>query len=598
MDAKLILAKIPLALRQLNRWVLWKTVARDGKPTKIPYSVGGSPAKANDPDTWASFDDIVKKLDGFDGPGFEFLSTDGLCGVDLDGCRNPESGQISDWARDVIVQLDSYSEVSPSLTGVKIFVFGRWGHEGHKRPVDVERICDKEPAIEIYDSGRYFAVTGMRLAGQSEPQPRQLQIDALYIRFWPTPVSAPQEFYSEHSVADRAQKYLARMPASISGQGGHNAAFRAACVLILGFGLPESVCLSLMQEWNKNCQPPWSEHELKHKLQDAEKQPGDRNFLRNVQIQRFDTVRVPNYRLSAPTRKTRETTLQEAAEKYLSQISEGGEKLISTGIGELDYAIGGGFGLHEMILMCGRPGHGKSVVGLQCIHYWTGEGIPCAIISEEMSAIALGKRSVQYSSGVPLEHWETSYQKVCKDVLEHFSTRSECHIVEGCSTAIVACERLRSLSEKGVRCAVIDYAQLLGGTGKNRYEQLTESSLLIRQLANELDISLLVLCQLNREIEKRRKFAPLMSDIKETGQYEQDADVVLFGCWPHRLDIKNNPNVYQFFVMKNRHRATNQFAVECEFSPSRQKISEKKPPPIQDHPNYRSEFAQFESNPF
>jgi replicative DNA helicase len=91
-------------------------------------------------------------------------------------------------------------------------------------------------------------------------------------------------------------------------------------------------------------------------------------------------------------------------------------------------------------------------------------------------------------------------------------------------------------------------------------------------LASRLQIIVVVLAQLNREIEKRKTFTPIMSDIKETGQLEQDADVIVFGVWPHRINSENDPSKYQFFVAKNRNRAINQSAIECVFEPSRQKL--------------------------
>ncbi len=80
-------------------------------------------------------------------------------------------------------------------------------------------------------------------------------------------------------VADRARKYLAKVPPAVSGQGGHDQTFSAACVLIQGFALYRGPVLELLREWNQSCQPPWSDTDLEHKIKDALEQPGKRGYL-------------------------------------------------------------------------------------------------------------------------------------------------------------------------------------------------------------------------------------------------------------------------------------------------------------------------------
>jgi hypothetical protein len=67
----------------------------------------------------------------------------------------------------------------------------------------------------------------------------------------------------------RARRYLAKIPGAVQGSGGHNATFRAACVLVGRFGLDAEQALLLLSEWNRTCQPPWADWELRHKVIDA-----------------------------------------------------------------------------------------------------------------------------------------------------------------------------------------------------------------------------------------------------------------------------------------------------------------------------------------
>lgn len=93
------------------------------------------------------------------------------------------------------------------------------------------------------------------------------------------PSSNSQRLSAPGSVVARARRYLLRLPPAVSGQGGHNVTFRAACALVLGFGLDRDEALMVLAEWNKTCQPPWSDNELQHKVCDALKQPGWRGYL-------------------------------------------------------------------------------------------------------------------------------------------------------------------------------------------------------------------------------------------------------------------------------------------------------------------------------
>ena len=569
--------RIPAELQDRPQWVLWRIVTRDGQETKLPYQVGGDMAKSNDPTTWTTCSKVFAAARGYNGIGFVFAADDPYCGIDLDGCRDPQTGTVAEWAREIILAMGSYAEVSPSGIGVKIWIRGKWKGQGHKQPVDAPKTSDKTPAIEIYDSLRYFAVTGRQLQGMGEIIERQEQLDALQEKFWKATAAAqsvpPVDFRSDAAVVDRARKYVAKMPVSVSGSGGHNAAFHVACTLCLGFGLSDGDALALMQEWNAGCQPPWSERDLRHKVEQALKQPGDRGYLRNVAPQNYERVKVPAYKMPTPKPEPKITTLESAATSYVETLKSGRERLMDLGIPELDHAIGGGAEPGELFLLAARPSHGKSAVALQMAHHLTSQGKPIAFVSEEMSALAIGKRALQYASDVPQEHWTTRVEVLERQLSQHFSGRAPCILIEQCRTAEAAAEAIRAAKkEHNIECAIVDYAQLLGSEGKGRYEQITNTSVCLRQITSETQILLVALCQLNRQIEQRHPFVPKMCDLRDTGQLEQDADVLVFSVWPHRIDPHNDPYEYQFFVAKNRNRAINEPALKCRFEPSRQRF--------------------------
>ena len=143
---------IPEDLREREQWVCWREEDRDGKPTKVPVTPGtGAFASSTDPETWASFESALEytETEQADGVGFVFTDADPIVGVDLDDCRNPETGDVDDAALDIIERFDSYTEVSPSGTGYHVLIKGELP-EGRNR----------RGSIELYDTARFFTVTG------------------------------------------------------------------------------------------------------------------------------------------------------------------------------------------------------------------------------------------------------------------------------------------------------------------------------------------------------------------------------------------------------------------------------------------------------
>jgi putative DNA primase/helicase len=176
--------RIPAALRERPQWVCWKYITRGGKQTKCPINArGGGRADSTDPATWASFDEVVAawKRGGYAGIGYVFAADGPYAGIDLDGCID-DAGNIVSAARQIIDSLNSYTEISPSGRGVKVFIAGR-------KP---DGVGCKSKAItgfkesEVYDRDRFFTVTGQRVPDTpAGVEDRQTALDALCIRLWP-----------------------------------------------------------------------------------------------------------------------------------------------------------------------------------------------------------------------------------------------------------------------------------------------------------------------------------------------------------------------------------------------------------------------------
>ena len=302
---------VPQVLRDTPQWVLWKFVVRKPgeKPTKVPVSAEHRlNASSTDPSTWCGYEQAKTTAQGikaYEGIGFVFSANDPFCGIDLDGCV--VDGKLTEQAKEIIAAFNSYTEVSPSGTGVKIFIKGKKPEGVGCKTGKIEGMAH----IEVYDSGRFFTVTGQRLESTpKEAEDRQEQLDKMCAWLWPPKAGArildlpaaaeevPQvanlstcdeggdKDYHPGQLANssncppvdmasrerRCRAYLEKCPDAISGQGGHDATLRAACECFR-FGLDEATAWRVMQWFNsaKTGGEPWSDKEVAHKLDSARK---------------------------------------------------------------------------------------------------------------------------------------------------------------------------------------------------------------------------------------------------------------------------------------------------------------------------------------
>jgi putative DNA primase/helicase len=207
MSAVGTVTEIPRELRERRQWVTWRIEQRDGKPTKVPYQCDGRRrASATDPPTWATFEQVADATD-VDGIGFVFAKDDPFVGIDLDDCREPDTGYLRGWAVGYVQLLDSYTEASPSGTGVKVWVRGQLPVSGKRKE-----------EVEIYSSGRFFTVTGEHVVGTpAEIQNRQLELDAISNVLFPLPSPNGRPARPAQPVDIGDEELLARMFAASNG---------------------------------------------------------------------------------------------------------------------------------------------------------------------------------------------------------------------------------------------------------------------------------------------------------------------------------------------------------------------------------------------
>ncbi len=173
-------------LVERRQFVGWRYAPNpDGaKPKKPPINPHtGKYADDTDPETWGTFTEAERATTryGLAGVGFVFTPTDPYAGVDLDNCRNSETGELEEWAERVVNAFDSYAEVSPSGTGVKIICRGRLP----------EWAGNRRGSVEVYDQGQYFTLTGRALEPGKPIRGAQRKLEALCRKLWPEPEENP-----------------------------------------------------------------------------------------------------------------------------------------------------------------------------------------------------------------------------------------------------------------------------------------------------------------------------------------------------------------------------------------------------------------------
>lgn len=363
------LDNIPTDLRSLPQWLVWQKVTRDGSTTKVPFQCSGQLADSTDPATWTTFGQVIE-AEGFDGIGCVFAPDNGMVGIDLDD--SVEDGQLKPWARGIVDRFNTYTEISPSGTGVKLWCYGKYpgDNTGGRRKF-------RDGYVEMYHRARYFAVTGQRLPDVSpQIEKRQDQINGLYaLVFAAKAVSRPSAAFQPPRGDEQARciEYLRKCPDSVAGNRGHDAALRAACECFR-FGLGDNDVWSVMDWWNSTkAHPAWSAKELGHKIESARaKVNADGEFgCRNRQI---DKPLVP---IEPPPKESSDLA------KMLDSITDGRFANV-----EWPYAPSLTRAARSLLpgattVICGSGGSTKSMWISQACIGWLELGVPFAVFHLE-----------------------------------------------------------------------------------------------------------------------------------------------------------------------------------------------------------------------
>lgn len=246
--------------------------------------------------------------------------------------------------------------------------------------------------------------------------------------------------------------------------------------------------------------------------------------------------------------------------KKLDALHQSGSSVrgIPTGFTDVDEILSG-LNAPDLIILAARPGMGKTSLALNLARNISKAGHPVVFFSLEMSQEQLVDRLWSMESNVKLFHILTGQfnEEQEKALLDANGRLGELPIfIDDCaslSSLEFRTKARRLVAKEKVEFIIIDYLQLMTGATKtdNKNYEVSEISRSLKMVAKELNVPILALSQLNRSVEYRQDPVPQLSDLRDSGSVEQDADIVMF---IHRSDVVKgtNTNLAQLYIKKHR----------------------------------------------
>lgn len=252
--------------------------------------------------------------------------------------------------------------------------------------------------------------------------------------------------------------------------------------------------------------------------------------------------------------------------KHLSDIKSHGKGItgVPSGYKKLDIMTSG-FQKSDLVVLAARPSMGKTAIALNMAANAAAQGISVGFFSLEMSAEQLTLRLLSTESGIP--HQNIRNASISSEEwieLTNVATRLAEHKLFIDDTALLTVMDLRAKARKlkmehQLEMLVIDYLQLIQSSSRheNRHQEVSEISRSLKALAKELNIPIIALSQLSRAVDSRMDKRPILSDLRESGAIEQDADVIMF---LYRDIVYNpeaeNPSAAELIIGKQRNGPT------------------------------------------
>ena len=286
----------------------------------------------------------------------------------------------------------------------------------------------------------------------------------------------------------------------------------------------------------------------------------DASAIRDDMMKRLSEIRVPNHRASQHTQ-----TMKEALSKNWDTVNNGNPHGVKTGFIDIDQLLDDALYPPDFMVIAGRPGDGKTSLLLSIAKNAAESGKRVAVFSLEMSNEQVVMRIISMETGVPFgamrrgrmtrEQWGKYNSAVEKyENLPLYLNDLPAITISQIQRVL---RELQALHGK-IDLVLVDYLQLGGADNKHntREQEVSEVSRGLKAVAKEFDVPVLAAAQLSRAVEQRAEKRPVLSDLRESGSIENDADIVAFIYRPEKYDVNTSKHgIAEIILAKHRNGA-------------------------------------------
>lgn len=372
---------------------------------------------------------------------------------------------------------------------------------------------------------------------------------------WPPPKAPAALMHlllppTPQGIKPQAESWLTEALAGVD-QGSRDVTCARIAGYLWGKGLPEEVVEAFLQNWGETCTPPFPSKEItKTVLSICKREGGPQEAPETI---------------SAVIGHTLGSILAPPKDR---------PPVASTGLGSLDKLLDGGIYPGDYVLMASRPSVGKSALAQQMARESAGRGAGALIVTLEMTTHAITRRLLVQESGIPMSVLKTGegLTAISSQALVAAAGRLEklpIWITTGVESGEGLHEVLATFEPGVLSLVIVDYLQLMSAEGRDGRARVEHCSKMVKRAATKFNVPVVCLCSLSRPPRDFTNWRPELRDLRESGELEHDADIVIM------LHRELGQDLTEIFLRKHREGRVDANPILASFDGARQNFREK-----------------------